>query len=76
MIHGSPGETADAIIERLVLKYAGIYRLSVATDDFAVRDLSAAAGAETISCAALADRLEAGRRARERWLEGRRRRRE
>lgn len=76
VIHGSPGETADAIIERLVLKYAGIYRLSVATDDRAVSDLAAAAGAETLSCAALSDRLEAGWRARERWLEGRRRRRE
>jgi predicted RNA-binding protein with PIN domain len=74
IIHGGAGETADTVIERLVLKYAGAYRLVVATDDRAVGDLSAAAGAEVISAALLHDRLEAGIRARGEWLRRHRRR--
>jgi predicted RNA-binding protein with PIN domain len=73
VIHGGPGETADAVIERLVLKYAGSYGLTVATDDRAVLDLAAAAGAETISCDLLKARLEAGARNREDWLRRHRR---
>jgi predicted RNA-binding protein with PIN domain len=74
VIYGGAGETADAVIERLVLKYAASYRLTVATDDRAVRDLSAAAGAEVISAGLLQDRLEAGLRARQEWLRRHRRR--
>jgi predicted RNA-binding protein with PIN domain len=73
VIHGGPGETADAVIERLVLKYATSYRLTVATDDRAVLDLAAAAGAETISCDLLKARLEAGARNRADWLRRHRR---
>jgi len=73
VIHGGPGETADAVIERLVLKYATSYRLSVATDDRAVQDLAAAAGAETISCDLLKARLEAGLQNRAEWLRRHRR---
>lgn len=73
VIHGGPGETADAVIERLVLKYATSYRLTVATDDRAVLDLSAAAGAETISCDLLKARLEAGNQNRAEWLRRHRR---
>jgi predicted RNA-binding protein with PIN domain len=73
VIHGGPGETADAVIERLVLKYAGSYRLAVATGDRAVLDLVAAAGAETISCDLLKARLEAGARNRADWLRRHRR---
>lgn len=74
VIYGGAGETADAMIERLVLKYAASYRLTVATDDRAVQDLSAAAGAEVISAGLLQDRLEAGIRARQEWLRRHRRR--
>jgi predicted RNA-binding protein with PIN domain len=73
VIHGGPGETADAVIERLVLKYATSYRLTVATDDRAVQDLAAAAGAETISCDLLKARLESGARNRADWLRRHRR---
>lgn len=73
VIHGGPGETADAVIERLVLKYGATYGLSVATDDRAVRDLAAAAGAETISCDLLKARLEAGHQNRADWLRRHRR---
>ncbi len=68
ILYGAPGETADSIIERLALKYANIYRIEVATDDRAIFDLAAAAGAETLSAAALQDRLAADLRARDRWL--------
>lgn len=73
IIHGAAGETADAVIERLVLKYAASYHLIVATDDRAVLDLAAAAGAETISCDLLHARLEAGSRTRAEWLRRHRR---
>lgn len=73
VIHGGPGETADAVIERLVSKYGASYRLTVATDDRAVLDLAAAAGAETISCDLLKARLEAGARNRADWLRRHRR---
>lgn len=42
------GQTADGIIERLVLKYASSHRLTVATDDNLVRTAAEAAGASTI----------------------------
>jgi predicted RNA-binding protein with PIN domain len=74
ILHGDAGETADAVIERLVLKYAGTYRLVVATDDRAVQDLSAGAGAEVISAGLLRDRITAGLRSREEWLRRHRRR--
>ena len=42
------GQSADAIIERLVLKYAGTHRLNVATNDNLVRTAAVAAGAATM----------------------------
>lgn len=47
------GQTADAIIERLVLKYAGVHRMTVATNDALVRTAAVAAGASTISAETL-----------------------
>lgn len=74
VIYGGPGETADAVIERLVLKYAATYSLTVASDDHAVRDLVEAAGAEVISADGLRDRIEAGMKDRAEWLRRHRRR--
>lgn len=68
ILFGSAGETADVLIERLVSKYAGTYRLTVATDDRAVSELASAAGAETLSSAGLLQRVEAGNRLRAEWL--------
>ena len=42
------GQTADAIIERLVLKYAATHRLTVATNDNLIRTAAVAAGALTM----------------------------
>ncbi|MFM8887158.1 MAG: NYN domain-containing protein, partial [Chthoniobacterales bacterium] len=39
---------ADAVIERLVAKYAATHRLTVATDDNLIRTAAIAAGASTI----------------------------
>jgi predicted RNA-binding protein with PIN domain len=42
------GQSADAIIERLVLKYAATHRLTVATNDNLIRTATVAAGASTM----------------------------
>lgn len=42
------GRSADEVIERLVAKYAGKHRLTVATDDNLIRTATIAAGAATI----------------------------
>jgi predicted RNA-binding protein with PIN domain len=42
------GQTADAIIERLVLKYSATHRLTVATNDNLIRTAAVAAGASTM----------------------------
>lgn len=54
-IYPSSGQTADAVIERLVLKYAPIHRLTVATNDNLIRTAAAAAGATVIDAQALFD---------------------
>jgi predicted RNA-binding protein with PIN domain len=41
-------QSADAVIERLVVKYAATHRLTVATDDNLIRTAAIAAGASTI----------------------------
>jgi predicted RNA-binding protein with PIN domain len=55
------GQTADAILERLVLKYAGRHRLTVATNDNLVRTAAAAAGAGTMDAAGLFEEIERSR---------------
>jgi predicted RNA-binding protein with PIN domain len=56
------GQSADAIIERLVLKYAAIHHLTVATNDHLVRTAAVAAGAATMDAAALFEELGRGER--------------
>ncbi|MGA0850003.1 MAG: NYN domain-containing protein, partial [Chthoniobacterales bacterium] len=51
------GQTADAIIERLVLKYAATHRLTVATNDNLVRTAAVAAGASTIDAGMLFEQI-------------------
>ena len=52
-----PGQTADAIIERLVLKYAATHRLTVATNDNLIRTAAVAAGASTTGAETLFDEM-------------------
>lgn len=47
------GQTADAVIERLASKYAGKYRLLVATDDYMEQQTASACGADCVSAEAL-----------------------
>jgi predicted RNA-binding protein with PIN domain len=51
------GQTADAIIERLVLKYAATHRLTVATNDNLIRTAAVAAGASTTGAETLFDEM-------------------
>jgi predicted RNA-binding protein with PIN domain len=54
-IYPSSAQTADAIIERLVAKYATLHQLTVATNDSLVRTAAAAAGALVIDVDTLFD---------------------
>jgi len=58
------GKTADSIIERLASKYAGRFRLLVATADHLEQETASASGAETISPEGLRDLLKDVRRRR------------
>lgn len=57
IFYSQSGMTADAVIERLAAKYAGKYRMTVASRDRAVLDGASAAGADVISANGLLDRL-------------------
>ena len=52
------GQTADAIIERLVQKYAATHRLTVATNDNLIRTAAVAAGASTMDSETLLAELQ------------------
>lgn len=49
VIYSRAGQTADAIIEQLVVKYAGTRHITVATNDNLIRTAAIAAGASTLS---------------------------
>jgi len=57
VIYPQAGQTADAIIERLVVKYAETHRLTVATNDNLIRTAAAAAGASTIGSETLFEEI-------------------
>lgn len=57
VIYARSGQTADAIIEQLVVKYASTHRLTVATNDNLIRTAAIAAGASTIDPDALFDEI-------------------
>ena len=52
------GQSADAIIERLVLKYAATHRLTVATNDNLIRTAANAAGASTMDSETLFSEMQ------------------
>ena len=58
VIYPQAGQSADAIIERLVLKYAGTHGLTVATNDNLIRTAAVAAGASTIGVETLFEETE------------------
>ena len=53
IFYSRAGQTADSVIERLASKYAGRYRLLVATSDVMEQETASASGAECISTEAL-----------------------
>lgn len=55
VMYPQAGQTADAIIERLVLKYATQHQLTVVTNDNLVRTAAEAAGSSTIDPDSLFD---------------------
>lgn len=55
VIYPRSGQSADAIIEQLVVKYASVHRLTVATGDSLIRTAAVASGASTIPPEALFD---------------------
>lgn len=69
------GQTADAILERLVLKYAGTHRLTVATNDNLVRTAAVAAGAETMDAGSLFEEIAGAEKRLQETLDRLRRRR-
>jgi predicted RNA-binding protein with PIN domain len=68
------GQTADAIIERLVFKYAATHRLTVATNDNLIRTAAIAAGASTMDSETLLAELQRAEDEMRRTLEKLRRR--
>jgi predicted RNA-binding protein with PIN domain len=68
------GQSADAIIERLVLKYSTVHRITVASNDQLVRTAAIAAGASTMDTETLFDEISGARRDLDRTLEKLRRR--
>ena len=61
VFYSRAGQTADSIIERLASKYAGRFRLIVATGDYLEQETTGASGAETVSPEGLRDLLRDAR---------------
>lgn len=61
VFYSRAGQTADSIIERLAGKYAGRYRLIVATGDYLEQETASASGAETVSPEGLREMLRDAR---------------
>ena len=58
IVYTDGSNTADDVIERLVAKYAGQYRITVATDDNAEQNLVASLGAEVWSARLLREEVD------------------
>jgi uncharacterized protein len=61
IFYSRAGQTADSIVERLAGKYAGRFRLTVATSDNLERETAGAFGADCISPEMLRELLSAAR---------------
>lgn len=61
IFYSRKGQTADAIVERLASKYAGRFRIIVATSDILEQETAAACGAECISPESLREMLKEAR---------------
>lgn len=68
IFYTSESYTADDIIERLAIRYADTYDITVATDDRAEQDIVVGAGGSVLSSIALWDILEAAGRSMRDWI--------
>jgi predicted RNA-binding protein with PIN domain len=68
IFYTSESHTADDIIERLAIRYADTYDITVATDDRAEQDIVVGAGGSVLSSIALRDILEAAGRSMRDWI--------
>ncbi|MDR3401697.1 MAG: NYN domain-containing protein [Chthoniobacter sp.] len=62
IFYSAAGQTADAIVERLVAKYAGQHEITVATDDHMEQQTATSFGALVVSSAGLRPWLEDAQR--------------
>jgi len=62
IFYSAAGQTADAIVERLVAKYAGQHEITVATSDFMEQQTATSFGALVVSAEGLRDWLDDARR--------------
>lgn len=58
VFYSKSGQTADAVIERLVAKYSSTHQITVATDDHMERTTVTTFGAEWISSSTLARQIQ------------------
>ena len=68
IFYTSQSHTADDIIERLAIRYADIYDITVATDDRAEQDIVVGAGGSVLSSEALRETLDAAERSMRDWI--------
>lgn len=68
IFYSGAGETADDVIERLAIRYADAYEITVATNDRAEQDIVVGAGGEVLSSDGLLARLRANRGEMDDWL--------
>jgi uncharacterized protein len=62
IFYSAAGQTADAIVERLVAKYAGQHEITVATSDLMEQQTATSFGALVVSAEGLRDWLDDARR--------------
>ena len=74
ILYSNTGRTADAIVERLVAKYAKTYSITVATADLLEQQTAISFGADCIGAEGLRQRIDQGRRQFASELKRRRRR--
>lgn len=74
VFYSGSGNTADDIIERLAMRYAEQFDITVATNDRAEQDIVVGTGGTAISAEYLLDAWERSECERERWLDRHRRR--
>lgn len=74
VFYSSASYTADDLIERLALKYAGVYEITVATNDRAEQDMVVGAGGIAISADGLRDLIGSVDREMDDWLRRHRKR--